>query len=495
MKLEPILHNCRNQYLAMRRSLPWLDASYWPDDRPAFEHFALPVEHDVVKAAVLCPDFNGKIRRERDESGIYLWRWLPLECGPLPEMETVIRELTACKLPLVVRQTDLAFNELEEFAAAHPQLTVILESGPRKLLYHIQHIEDKMLKCPNLYLSTYNFCNWLGLERLRSKGLLEHLLFGSHAPRFSQDAVMGPIIMSDFAWEEKCALAGNNLRRLLHLPPKNPPARNWECGPPFIIDAHAHNVLPKSKSVSGFPTPDEDFSPADWIARMDRTGIVRVFLIPLNAIVDKKISAKKCVMPLLQHAPDRIRYMTVFHPSMNEAECARVAAELAEEACVGLKIHPAAHRVEANHASFDKAYRLAGEAGKPIVTHSWEISDYNPTQQLTHPSRFRKHLTAHPEALLVLGHAGGRPSALGAVADLCREFPKTMVDVSGDYFDNGMIDCLAGRLGAEKIMFGSDADWIDPRCNLGPVFSSRLPDKDTLKILCYNAPRVFMRGR
>ena len=479
--------------MAARSALPWLDVSYYPGEEPAFGRFALPIEHETVKGDVLHTGLAGQLERKRTEAGIMLWRWIPSESGSLAGLEPVIGQLVECKLPLVVRQTDLTFGELGAFARVHPQLAIILESGPRKLLYHIHHIEAKMLKCSNLYLSTYNFCNWLGIERFRSKGLLKRILFGSHAPRFSPDAGMGPIIMGGFAWEEKCALAGNNLRRLLHLPPKNFPARNWECGPPFITDAHTHNVLPGSKSMFGFPTPDEDFSPPDWITRMDETGIDRVFLIPSNAMVDKKISAKECVAPLLQYAPDRIRYLTVFHPSMNESECARVAAELTDPFCVGLKIHPVFHRLEAEDPSFEKAYRLAIEAGKPIVTHSWEISDYNPDQQLAHPDRFRKHLAAHPEVRLVLGHAGGRPSTIETVANLCREFPKTMVDISGDYFDNGMIDCLTARLGAERIMFGSDADWIDRRCNLGPIFASGLADDDILKILRGNARRVFLR--
>jgi hypothetical protein len=185
--------------------------------------------------------------------------------------------------------------------------------------------------------------------------------------------------------------------------------------------------------------------------------------------------------------------MTVFHPAMNETQCARVAAELAEVECVGLKIHPSAHKLEADHPSFAKAFQLAIAAGKAIVTHSWEISDYNQTQKMAHPGRFQKHLAAHPEATLVLGHAGGRPSALEDVVNICRKFPKTVVDVSGDYFDNGVFECLTGRLGAEKVMFGSDVDWVDQRCNLGPIFASRLPDNELLKILRNNARRVFLR--
>jgi hypothetical protein len=276
------------------------------------------------------------------------------------------------------------------------------------------------------------------------------------------------------------------------MPPHIPAEINWERGRSFIMDAHAHNVLPGSRSLFGFPTPDEDFSPADWIANMDRMGIAQLFLIPSNALFDKNISAKECVTPLLEYAPKRIRYLSVFDPSMNKSQCARVAAELSDPACIGLKIHPAFHKMEADHPAYTTAFSLAGRANKPLVTHSWEVSDYNPAQQLAHPDRFRKHLVDHPEARLVLGHAGGRPSALEAVQNLCRDFPKTAVDVSGDYFDNGIIACLADRLSTDNVMFGSDVDWIDQRCNLGPIFASRLPDKDVLKILRTNARRVFL---
>jgi len=490
---ETILRHYRSQYLALRADLPWLDASCYPEEKPAFADFALPVGHAVVKSAVLKPDSTETIRPAQTESEICLWRWRPAESGPLSGLEPFIGKLCECKLPLIVRQTDLTFHELEQFALSHPRLAVILESGPRKLLYHIRHIEARMLKCPNLYLSTFNFCNWLGLERFKAKGLPARLLFGSHAPYFSPDAAMGPIIMGDFSWDEKCALAGNNLRTLFGLPPKITPAKTWQCHEPFIVDAHAHNVMPGSRNLFGFPTPDEDFAPADWIAAMDQMGIAQSLLIPNNALADKNISARECVMPLLEYAPKRIRYLSVFHPSMNKSQCARIAVELAEPACVGLKIHPAFHKLAADHPDYAKAFALAGRAGKPVVTHSWEISDYNPVQQHAHPDRFRRYLSEYPAVTLVLGHAGGRPSAFEAVVNLCHDFPQTAVDVSGDYFDNGMIDCLARRLGADRIMFGSDADWIDPRCNLGPLLASRLPDEDLLKILRGNAQRIFLR--
>lgn len=88
-----------------------------------------------------------------------------------------------------------------------------------------------------------------------------------------------------------------------------------------------------------------------------------------------------------------------------------------------------------------------------------------------------------------------RPSTLDAVAALCREFPQVHVDLSGDYFDNGLAECLAGLLGIDRIIYGSDADWVDPRCTLGPVLTSKLSDEYVLAILRENAARVYGLAR
>jgi uncharacterized protein len=89
----------------------------------------------------------------------------------------------------------------------------------------------------------------------------------------------------------------------------------------------------------------------------------------------------------------------------------------------------------------------------------------------------------------------------GAVLLLLRQpylfagsFPNVYVDLAGDYYNNGLIDILADRLGADRILFGSDVDWVDTRCNLGPVIASGLNDVDVLKILRTNALKVFRNG-
>ena len=94
----------------------------------------------------------------------------------------------------------------------------------------------------------------------------------------------------------------------------------------------------------------------------------------------------------------------------------------------------------------------------------------------------------------MLGHAGGRPSTIDSVADLCARYPGVCVDIAGDYFDSGLVEMLCARIGPDRVLFASDVNWIDPRANLAAVLASRLPDEDALRVLRTNALRVFERS-
>ncbi len=78
-----------------------------------------------------------------------------------------------------------------------------------------------------------------------------------------------------------------------------------------------------------------------------------------------------------------------------------------------------------------------------------------------------------------------------AVVALCREFSGVCVDLAGDYYDNGLIECLVARLGAERVLLGSDVNWIDVRANLAPVLAAAISDCDVAAIIRHNALRVY----
>ncbi len=481
----------REAYNAICRALPWLDASAWEHERPAFESHAKPLSTAHARAVSAGDAYAGRIAEIQERMGVDLLRFDPSRCGPVDRLDPLFPEMAAQRMPLVVLHTDLGFEEIGALAEKHPDLAIIVESGPRKLLYHYAQVLDLLRNHPNCHLSTHNFDNWQGIEEFVTLGLGDRLLYGTHGPAVSPDVAMGPIAMGRLSWEQKCAVAGNNLRRLLGQSPETPAEVPFSPPPPFIIDAHTHSIDFGVEPPFGFHTPDTDMRPSDWTAFMDAVALDALILMPGESLKDADRTCAHYCEALRRQAPERFFYLEVFHPNVGADHEERVAQSLNDPACLGIKIHPTGAEIPADDDAFAPAYRLAAAADKVVMSHTWEISSYNPKQYLSHPDRFRPHLERHPDLRFVFGHAGGRPSTIDAVTRLTAEFPNAYVDVAGDYYDNGLVDCLADRLGANRVLYASDMDWMDPRCNMALVLGSNLSDQNMLQVLRENALRVY----
>lgn len=483
----------RAAYRRAVEALPWLDASTWEDDAPAFPEYAQKHELPSVEAMPADPGMAGELaklggRKLPQGEGVLL-RYDPERSGPPEALGALLSEMVAQGVPLVVLHTDVELGRIGDLASRWPRLQIIVESGPLKILYYLAELAELLAGHANVYLCTHNLCNWLGLEGLCEKGLGGRLLFGSHSPRHSPHAAMGPIAMGRLTWREKCDIAGNNLRRLLGLPVAEPQEVEFTAPAPFVVDAHAH-----SGPSGRFPVPDEEFGPEGWLQFMDECAIERIYICPFEAIADGERSAREKARAFRASAPGRFFYFEVFRPEGTAAQMERLEAALEDPGCVGMKIHPSMHEVEADDEAYAPVYELAERRGVPILTHSWDVSETNPVQYMSHPERFRRHLREHPRVRLVLGHAGGRPGAMEAVTGLCRDYPELRVDLAGDYYDNGLVELLVDRVGADRVIFGSDVNWIDPRANLGPILAGDLPDETVLAILRGNALATYRKA-
>lgn len=374
----------RAAYRSAAGALPWLDAARWPDDPPAFDECAadpglpavprLPLERNPSDAAL-------SEVAERHTLLVYD----PERSGALEDLGGTLRRMANRGIPLVLLHTDVAFERIDGLAAALPDLQIIIESGPLKILYFIGAIERLMRQRANVWLCTWNLCNWLGLERMHAEGLADRLLFGTHAPRFNAHVSMGPIVMSRLAWRDRCNIAGDNLRRLLGLDPITPGEGGaFDPGEPLVVDSHGH-----SGPSGRFPAEDEGFAPADWLCFMDECAIEQLFLCPMQAIDESGTDPREQVSDLLAAAPGRFRYFEVFKPGADANDVARIERALTDPACAGIKIHPTIDGVAADDDSYAPAFALAERHGAALLTHSWEASATNPTQHLSRPGRFR----------------------------------------------------------------------------------------------------------
>lgn len=392
----------------------------------------------------------------------------------------------------LVIHTETSFDQLEAMAEKNPQINYIIASGNQKLMYHVERISGLIKDHPNIFLCTANLCNVMILEELVAAGLSRKILYGSMMPYLDYGQAAGPLVLGNFDWQSKCDIAGNNLRRLLGETPVSVPEVPLPEFPKVFIDAHGHTIW-YPETPSRFPAPDCAPVWEQWQARLDFFGITHFLTTPGEAISDVTKYAANRDQEFYVKSGGRVRYFEVFDPRHVDVSLAVLARSLPDPFCIGIKIHPAEHTVDGDDPRYEAVFSAAAQAGKPIMTHSWGVSDYNPRQKCASPERFDKFLSKYPAARFVLGHTGGRPNGYIHALEMCRKHPQCMTDLAGDLFNNGHLKHAVKEIGAGRIMFATDMYWIDPRCTLGILFAMEdLDNRDLLKILRLNAEKFYL---
>lgn len=254
----------------------------------------------------------------------------------------------------------------------------------------------------------------------------------------------------------------------------------------FIIDAHIHTGM-----FGYFFVPGPCYDPKSILSLMDYLNIelsISTDLLWLNSYFEQGL---KTSVDNYNLSKERICFLGVFDPREPEKSIKILKEALKYPGFLGIKIHPSFHNVIASDISYDAVWKFADENNLPILTHSWSTSEYNPVQILALPERFRVYIQKYPNLKLILAHAGGRGDGREQAINLVNEFSNVYIDISGDIYCYDFIQSLVNSVSADRIIFGSDFAMIDPRCNLGRIIMSDIPENIKLKILRDNAINVY----
>lgn len=142
----------------------------------------------------------------------------------------------------------------------------------------------------------------------------------------------------------------------------------------------------------------------------------------------------------------------------------------------GIKLHPPVQRVRLDDERWSPALAAAERLGMVILTHMGPFGgiegDWATIEDAT------KVAERFPNLRMILAHAGG-PNLAGTEAALQR-FPNLVVDTvglavgaHGDHLSDEEVVAQIRRFGADRVVFGSDYCFVDPR----PTFArlDRLP--------------------
>ena len=118
-----------------------------------------------------------------------------------------------------------------------------------------------------------------------------------------------------------------------------------------------------------------------------------------------------------------------------------------------------------------------------MLFHAWEAGEVKQAVEIA---------ANYKNAKIILGHSGH--TALGAklaAIDGIRKYENIFVDTAISSTYEGAIEWIVSKVGADRVLYGSDMPYFDCRQTFGKLGLSKLSESDKIKIYGENARRLF----
>lgn len=255
----------------------------------------------------------------------------------------------------------------------------------------------------------------------------------------------------------------------------------------MIVDAHAHLGPWPRFSVA-------ERSLDGYISLMDHLGIGKAIISHHAGLAGLMQLAADESQKAFDQSGGRVLSYLVFDPNRPDESLSLIQQAAAKPHFAGVKLHPTQHNCPADDDRYRPAWEFAVQVKCPLLAHTWDRSPEHPAQNHSFPDLFERYLAEFPDVRFIFGHAGGRWNGFAACLEIVKKCPNTCLDITGDGFMLGRIEHFVREVGAERILFGSDAPWIDPRIPLGEVLGADISEVERESILGGNATRLFNLG-
>ena len=250
----------------------------------------------------------------------------------------------------------------------------------------------------------------------------------------------------------------------------------------MIWDVHTH-----LHGVDG-RTPVERMT--NLVRFADRMGVERVcvymgYPFLMDPTPQQLREQNDQVLQALAHFHDRafgFVYTSGNHPEASGREFDRCVKN---GPMVGVKLWVAR---KCSEKELDPIISRATELKAPVLQHTWFKANGNFPGEST-PLDLVALAKRHPKATLTCGHSGG-DWQLGIRA--VRESPTLYTETGGSDPTTGFVEFAVKELGADRVLYGSDAGGRSFASQLAKVQEGDVPDDTKKKVLGENLKRLLL---
>ena len=249
-----------------------------------------------------------------------------------------------------------------------------------------------------------------------------------------------------------------------------------------IIDFHAH-LGPYFNLHT--PHPDAD----SMVHVMDLAGIDKTILSSTPALCADIVHGNTMMLDAVKAHRGRIYGACVVngnYPELSLDELDRCFSE--DKDVVYVKIHPIIVKCRLDDRRMNKIYDFASERKLFVLVHTWLDSDPYGNQDL-----FASVAKDYPDIKWVMGHTGGPFGGYHGI-EIADELPNVYLDITMSMCPARQLEYFVESVGADRVLFGTDNPFIDPRPQIGRLFLADISREDKEKIAGGNVRKYIDFG-
>jgi uncharacterized protein len=240
-----------------------------------------------------------------------------------------------------------------------------------------------------------------------------------------------------------------------------------------VMDCHGHiGIHPDFPSYKNHPEA--------MLSTMDHLNIKRLAVTSTLACYNDCPRGNAEVQDVLTRYPDRFwGYITV-----NPRPPGEGLAELRKWSSFHtpplIKMHPGLHRYPVHGEYYRPIWDYANETSAIVLIHTWE-SDPN-----CGPLLFPQLARTYPKVRFLLGHSGVTWKGYMQALEAAIAAPNIFLELCGSQHHRLILEHCVSRIGAERILFGSDMPFLEAAMTLSHVLNADIPDAAKEQILQNN---------
>lgn len=248
-----------------------------------------------------------------------------------------------------------------------------------------------------------------------------------------------------------------------------------------VIDAHTHTG-PKYRR--GWHQNPDYADVAGQLKVYDLLGIDCCVTAPHSLCDAMSVLTNETAAREAQMFPGRVYGYIYIAPSNGMEVCRENLRKYSKNpAFVGIKFL-SGYQGQCDDPVYLYAADFANEAGCPLLLHTW--ADNPSTKSMA------KLAQDHPNLNLLIAHqGGGKADDTLRTAPYMKDIPNIYMELCGSLHNTLSFSDIADLVGADRMIFGTDAVDLDPRFDFGRLALSDLSDTDKKKIFAENYLRLL----